>query len=817
MPSKVCNECGKTVSRTPGSLTSFFFQYNSCDCQTGTPSASKQSEIGNSICKTCGKYRPKTNHAGSFTSFLFKELRCSCNGQTAAEASASPALNAGLRTDTSSRFRQRKQLTLSRIEDQNDSSNSLRKTVFSERSVVGNTFRIHSQIGQGGMGTVYLVDHISLGRQFALKILDPDLVNKQNWLRFEAEAKTMASLNHRTFVRVYDLGIHLGSIPFYSMDYLSGRTLEAMLGEDGPLEASQALDIFIEVLDGIAYAHRNGIIHRDIKPGNIMICNSESKLVVKILDFGISKLIGSNTKDPQDLTAIGEIFGSPYYMSPEQCSGGAVDGRSDIYSLGCSLFEVLTGFVPFEGASFVETVMMHQEHDPPELSKILPHKRFSHSIELVVTKCLAKLPQDRYQSAKEMSIDLARIKEGKDLSDYYDNTIQNKLTGYHGNNNDSSKINKRIGASLAFVSFVFAALAALFVLPKSLWQASSDKPAALQALTAAEKSKTAPAPMPTNAPTDPGRNRLSLDMLSAFAPKEIDSLSPKQIREVESLLNLNDHYYSHEEKRNGETVCVFNFPIEFSLGRISYSPPGKTSASKFSKAQGIIVAASLPKIQLNFNPQLTAYPKLLYLFRENELAAVNIDERSADINSILPYVQKQKYLARLDLKNSQITDGDLPLIEKLDSLQALEMDAHLISASVLAKSKFLPRLKSLGINKITTATPVLNNLVVSNHLEELSLNQAALTKDDLDVISRLSNLRSLSLRDTVIDDNDLSKLISLRHLENLNLKMCNRLTKSSIDTICKMKSLKFLFLPEELISITNGAALHKAIPKLQEK
>lgn len=816
MPSIVCDHCGKTVSRRPGSLTSFFFQYNSCDCQTGRPSASKQSEIGNSICKTCGKYRPKTNHAGSFTSFLFKELRCTCSGQSASEPAASTAPNAKLRTKTSSRLAQRKQFTLSHIEHPNDSVNSLRKTVFSEGSVVGNTLRIRSQIGQGGMGTVYLVDHLNLDRQFALKILAPDLVNKQNWLRFEAEAKTMASLNHRTFVRVYDLGIHLGSTPFYSMDYLSGRTLEAILAEDGPLEVSQALDIFIEVLDGMAYAHRNGIIHRDIKPGNIMICNSESNPVVKILDFGISKLIGSNTKDPQDLTAIGEIFGSPYYMSPEQCSGGAVDGRSDIYSLGCSLFEVLTGFVPFEGASFVETVMMHQEQYPPELSEIIPHRRFSHSLELVVAKCLAKLPQDRYQSAKEMSIDLARIKEGKDLSDYYDNAKQNKLAGYQANNENSSKRNKRIGFSLAFVSLVFSALLASIVLTKSLRQDSSDKPASVHTLTSEERSNRTPTPVPTNAPMDPARNRLSIDMLSALTPKEIDSLSPKQVREVESLISSNDHCYSHEEKKNGETVCVFNFPIDFSLGRISYSPPGKNINSKFSKAQGKVVAAALPKIQIDFSPQLTAYPKLLSFFRENDLTAVNIDERSANISSILPYVQKQKYLARLDLRNSQITDGDLPLIEKFEYLQALEMDAHRLSASILAKSKFLPRLKSLGISKITMATPVLNSLVVSNQMEELTLNQASLTKNDLDVISRLSNLRILSLRDTAIDDNDLSKLLSLRHLENLNLKMCNHLTKSSLDTLCKMKSLKALYLPEELIDTANEEALHKALPGLKD-
>jgi len=710
-------------------------------------------------------------------------LRCTCNGQK--------ALKEGFRTDTSSRLAQRKQFTLSRLEHQNDSVNSLQKTLFSEGSVVANTLRIRSQIGQGGMGTVYLADHVSLDRQFALKILAPDLVNKQNWLRFEAEAKTMASLNHRTFVRVYDLGIHLGSTPFYSMDYLSGRTLEAMLAEDGPLEVSQALDIFIEVLDGMAYAHRNGIIHRDIKPGNIMICNSESDLVVKILDFGISKLIGSNTKDPQDLTAIGEIFGSPYYMSPEQCSGGAVDGRSDIYSLGCSLFEVLTGFVPFEGASFVETVMMHQEQYPPELSELLPHKKFSHSIELVVAKCLAKLPQERYQSAKEMSIDITRIKEGKDLSDYYDKDEQNKLAKRHDKNDDSAKRNKTIAASLAFVSL------------------------ALAALTLAENSKTAPTPAPQNAPTDPARNRLSIEMIGALAPIEIDALNPKQVQEVESMLNSKEHYYSHEEKKNGKTVCAFNFPIGFSLGRISYSPPEKTIAVKISKAQGKLVAAAFPEIQLDFNPQLTEYPKLLSFFRENDLTAVNIDERSANISSILPYVQKQKYLARLDLKNSQITDGDLPLIERFEYLQSLEMDAHRLSAAALAKCKFLTRLKSLGISKITSATPVLNNLALSNHLEELILNQANLKKTDFVMISKLSNLRILSLRDTDADDSDLSKLSALTHLEQFNLRMCNHLTKSSINSLCKMKSLKSVYLPEELITTTNEETLQKAIPGLK--
>jgi serine/threonine-protein kinase len=135
---------------------------------------------------------------------------------------------------------------------------------------------VENQIGLGGMGVVYLVQHTALNKQFALKVLAPDLVNEQNWLRFQAEAKTMASLSHRTFVKVYDLGIHAKAVPFYSMDYLKGRSLETIVIEDGPFQLEQALDIFLEVLDGLAYAHRHNIIHRDIKPANIMLCTAGS-------------------------------------------------------------------------------------------------------------------------------------------------------------------------------------------------------------------------------------------------------------------------------------------------------------------------------------------------------------------------------------------------------------------------------------------------------------------------------------------------------------------------------------------------------------
>lgn len=366
------------------------------------------------LCPVCGK-RTVKSRAGLFT-FLFKKLRCQCT-TAASTKSPSTAANAkpGGRTLTADRFARRKQLT----EGQYSASvNSLAQTVFPAGTIIGNTFEIVSQIGFGGMGVVYLAEHTGLHRRFALKILSAELVNDQNWLRFQAEAKILAGLNHRTFVKVFDLGIHEQSIPFYSMDYLPGRTLEELLAQDGPMEIGLALDTFVEVLDGLAYAHRHGIIHRDLKPGNIMLCTLDGVKAVRVLDFGISKLIGSNADVLQRLTSIGEIFGSPSYMSPEQCRGDLVDARSDIYSIGCTLFEVLTGFVPYEGTTALETVLMHQEQEPPLLSELMSAGTFPPSIDWVLVKCLAKRPQDRYQSAMELAADLASIKNGKELLAY---------------------------------------------------------------------------------------------------------------------------------------------------------------------------------------------------------------------------------------------------------------------------------------------------------------------------------------------------------------------------------------------------------------
>ncbi|MBA4078379.1 MAG: hypothetical protein C0508_25345, partial [Cyanobacteria bacterium PR.023] len=425
--SEFCKACGKPpVATRAGSLTSYFFQHNYCQCQRrragfGTiHSTNLAGSDAAGVCSNCGKSRPSKRRAGSFTAFLFKDLRCVCAGPSEMsqlarnKAPQVDRLNSiHGRSSTAVRVVKRKQFTESLRQAVGPQTGAV--SIFPPGAVIGGAFKIITMIGQGGMGVVYLAEHSALSRQVALKTLAPELVNEQSWLRFKEEAKTLAALNHKSLVNVYDLAIHDKIIPYYSMDFLDGESLEELLLSAVELPLSKALPIFLEMLDGLAYAHRNGIVHRDIKPGNIMVCTVNGVKVVKILDFGISKLVGPNAVRSQGLTSAGEIFGSAFYMSPEQCSGGRVDARSDIYSVGCTLFEVLTGFVPFEGSSFIETAIMHQEEEIPRLSQLRPDLLLPKSIDLVLAKCMAKSPEDRYQSAKELALDLTRVLEGKEV------------------------------------------------------------------------------------------------------------------------------------------------------------------------------------------------------------------------------------------------------------------------------------------------------------------------------------------------------------------------------------------------------------------
>jgi serine/threonine protein kinase/Flp pilus assembly protein TadD len=277
-------------------------------------------------------------------------------------------------------------------------------------TTLDNKIQIESLIGQGGMSVVYRGTHLVLNRPVAIKVILPGLgFNDKAVLRLQQEAKAAYSLAHENLASVHDVSVTSEGLPYLVMDFAGGETLAEML-KRGPLEPSKAIEIFAQICAGLRAAHAQGVIHRDIKPGNIMVEHlADGRELVKIVDFGIAKKVTENSEEIQKLTQTGEVFGTPLYMSPEQCRGDKLDDLSDIYSLGCVFYEALTGAPPFKGESSIATILLHLGKETPT-----PGKDFNLPAPLVsvLHRCLEKSSKNRYQSMDELYKDLQAIKEG---------------------------------------------------------------------------------------------------------------------------------------------------------------------------------------------------------------------------------------------------------------------------------------------------------------------------------------------------------------------------------------------------------------------
>ena len=277
-------------------------------------------------------------------------------------------------------------------------------------TLLDDKIRIDSVIGQGGMGVVYKGTHLVLNRPVAVKVIVPGAgFNEKAVMRLQQEAKAAFSLSHKNLASVHDISQTGNGLSYLVMDFADGQMLSDLL-KRGPFDATQVVEIFSQVAEGLKEAHSQGVIHRDIKPSNIMVETLPTGTYqVKIIDFGIAKKVTENADEIQKLTQTGEVFGTPLYMSPEQCRGMTLDARSDIYSLGCVLYESLTGVPPFKGESAVATILQHLDKKVPT-----PDKQYNIPAPLmtVINKCLEKDNKDRYQTMDDLLNDLAVIKDG---------------------------------------------------------------------------------------------------------------------------------------------------------------------------------------------------------------------------------------------------------------------------------------------------------------------------------------------------------------------------------------------------------------------
>ncbi|MFI6129841.1 Stk1 family PASTA domain-containing Ser/Thr kinase [Micromonospora sp. NPDC051141] len=276
--------------------------------------------------------------------------------------------------------------------------------------LLGGRYQVGELLGYGGMAEVHRGRDLRLGRDVAIKMLRADLARDATFqMRFRREAQNAASLNHPAIVAVYDTGEETAptgeTLPFIVMEFVNGRTLKEVLGVEGRLQPRRALEICADMCAALEFSHRHGIIHRDIKPGNVMLTQTGQ---VKVMDFGIARALASGATT---MTQTSAVIGTAQYLSPEQARGEAVDARSDVYAAGCVLFELLCGHPPFVGDSPVSVAYQHVREQPPTPSTINPD--VNAAVDAIVLKALSKNPLNRYQSAGEMRADLLRAAAGR--------------------------------------------------------------------------------------------------------------------------------------------------------------------------------------------------------------------------------------------------------------------------------------------------------------------------------------------------------------------------------------------------------------------
>ncbi len=282
--------------------------------------------------------------------------------------------------------------------------------------LIAGRYKVIQTLGAGGMGVVYRALDTVLNKEVALKTLRGVSFSPEQILRFQTEAVALSNLKHPSIVEVMVFGLTDDNVPYLVMNFVEGMSLDKLIRSRGYLPVYKSVNLFIQLCDGLAHAHKHGVLHRDLKPANVMVCDPDSlhpKPVV--VDFGIARIEGSTTN--QNLTRPGAIIGTPTYMSPEQLRGGLIDARSDVYSVGCIMYESLTGNRPYEGDNELETMAKKLEGESPRLCDAMLDTDFPSALEMIVEKALHADPDQRFQSMDELKDALVSLKAGEFTSD----------------------------------------------------------------------------------------------------------------------------------------------------------------------------------------------------------------------------------------------------------------------------------------------------------------------------------------------------------------------------------------------------------------
>ncbi len=628
--------------------------------------------------------------------------------------------------------------------------------------VLEGKYEILSLLGRGGMGAVYRVRHMLLNVELALKTLDTQRIGDSvSARRFQTEAKAAFSLTHPNLVKVHDSGVFEDGQPFLVMDLVQGKTLQTLIKERGRLPLNEIASIFAQLCFGLAHAHHQQVVHRDIKPANIMLVDGLSlkeEGSVKILDFGIAKIVNADRGEIQTLTQTGEVFGSPLYMSPEQCSGEAIDQRSDVYSLGCVLFEALTGTPPLVGNNALRTMMLHVNDSAPSLKEATLGSQFPEELEKIVEKMLAKSPGDRYSDLSIAAHAIFAACTGEDLS-----TLLN-----HPSKNETATVASRKGPTK--ITLNYAQLAALILVTALV---TSTCTFYIERFAGSGKTITKvdeqDAVIVDSIGASPIRPEKTLEKLHSLAKESFDKIS--EITPVPDKPGLQKIVFPETQIGVVAFADGAEFQHQAAKGAV-YTPLGAKVWLDFESDRCPFVLCN-PTIFKKIDTNLVV--GLAFTGPEREIEKDALPETryyskqaESGIEPAFVTFGKWKNIGQLKLRNIALTPSIIAEIDKMKNLKLIHFNDVDFPTHLLEKRELFGRIETLIVENCSEAE-ILKEAAKSSSIRHIEILSKA-SVDDIQRFIQSKNLRKLVFKGDEPPEVILAAATQLKQLGELQFK-----------------------------------------------
>lgn len=656
------------------------------------------------------------------------------------------------------------------------------------RKLVGN-YEFLEFIGSGGMGVIYKARHPVLKRLVAVKMLHSHLMNEAIVRRFQHEAEAVSGLSHHNVIAVHDFGLSEHGQPYMVMDFVEGKPLSEILRQ-GPLGLVPVINIAIQLAEGLQHAHEHGVLHRDLKPSNIMVTDADCDFPeARIVDFGIAKIMENNSTR---VTQTGELLGTPQYMSPEQCRGGELDARSDVYALGCVIFEAMTGKPLFSGESIVSVIVDQISKPPRSLGEVRPDIQFPIELEDLVAKMLTKEPIDRFQSMNAFLEEAIKVQKIVAQRERRKRSIWRYLKLNH---DQRHLLLLSIASGFTLIGVAFSA--SLFATNvRQDVQKKLPPPVPSHPVIANRASDG----VPEEVVREIARDRA--DLFSYVDPERIDDAMLKRFLYKDiglKVLNLRDTKVTDEgllyvaRQQGLKQLHLANTKIT-DKGLRTLQDMKWLNELNVDKTQ--ITSAGME--------YLAKLPNLIYL----SISWTKVE--NAGLDHLL-----KSHVHKLHLRSNKIDGKSLPLVARIKSLELLNFaDCKNIPDSAYAHLAKLPKLQTLWLENTSTSDSTIPYITKIKTLKELELVGTSVTINGIKHLSRLPNLVHLKYRGQPIDpswipilarfpklimlgfsstDIDNATLAALAkqmpRVENIDLENCKNVTDQGLLSVRKIKRL----------------------------